>query len=107
MLAEQDYCIKGKVPFNIFARAGGFPKYMEKKNDLLYLIFIQGCPSLMKINVGFYIKKLFWQLSSGEGYKEKKLKKSQKQKKNVTVFPAWLFHTEQHVISSSQLNKTF
>ena len=39
----------------------------------------------MKINVGFYIKKLFWQLSWGEGYKEKKLKKS-KQKHRKLLF---------------------
>ena len=30
-----------------------------------------------------------------------------KNKKNVTVFPACLFDAEQHVISSSELNKTF
>ena len=58
----------------------------------------------MKINVGLDIKKLFWQLLWGEDYKEK-IKKFQKQK-IVNVFSVCLFDAEQHVISSSQLNKT-
>ena len=58
----------------------------------------------MEINVGLDIKKLFWQLLWGEDYKEK-IKKFQKQK-IVNVFSVCLFDAEQHVISSSQLNKT-
>ena len=60
----------------------------------------------MKIEVGLYIKKLFWQLSWGEDYKEK-IKEISKTKKVVTVFSVCLFDAEQYVISTSQRNKTF
>ena len=56
------------------------PSLMEKKNDLVCLIFTEGCPSLMKINAGLYIKKLFWQLLWGKDYKEK-IKEISKTKK--------------------------
>ena len=55
---NRNIACKGKVPFNIFAQADGFPQLNEKKPDLVCLIFIEGCPSLMKINVGLYIKKI-------------------------------------------------
>ena len=60
----------------------------------------------MKIEVGLYIKKLFWQLSWGEDYKEK-IKEISKTKKVFTVFSVCLFDAEQYVISTSQRNKTF
>ena len=49
------------------------PRFMEI-NEWVCLICIEGRPSLMKIKTGFYIKKSFWQLLWGDGYKEKVLK---------------------------------
>ena len=43
-----------RIPFNIFARANSPPSLMEK-NEGVYLICMEGNPSLMKIKVGFYI----------------------------------------------------
>ena len=68
---NRNIACKGNIPFSTFAQADDFPQLNEKNPDLVCLIFIEGCPSLMKINVGLYIKKLFWQLSWDEDYKEK------------------------------------
>ena len=60
------------------------PHLMEK-NEWVCLICIEGRPSLMKIKAGFYIKKLFWKLLWGDGYKEKFLKIWKKKIQKIAV----------------------
>ena len=54
-----------------FLHGGTVSPCLMEKNKWVCLICIEGRPSLMGVKAGFYIKKLFWQLLWGDGYKEK------------------------------------
>ena len=85
---------------NIFAQADGFSQLKGKKRSFR---FIEGCPSLMKINVGFYIKNYFGNYQETRATR-KKIKKLQKQKNCYCLFcvPFWCSATCDFLLPAKQ-----
>ena len=59
------------------------PRLKSKKIEWVYLISIEGRPSLMKIKASFYIKKTILTVTMSDGYKEKIFKIWKKLPKNI------------------------